>query len=246
MRTLTIIILIISILSCNNTKQDNKAIDRKIISDTIKRSMTDTLKTEVLEQINTSIKSGFYDKDDIFNNVEDYLYEIPYDKEWTKLQIENIYAARVKEQESWEAVTDFDKLVQTFDKLNSNGIISLHNAGMTKQDGESDCQEIYQEQKKNGIVATGFCYYHWQDIERVVEDGNLFIGFGDFKDNDKDALVVGNQIASTLESVGLKLNWDKTVKTRIEIINLKWQKRFGNDNCSNDRAVKKLRNKKTD
>jgi hypothetical protein len=240
MRTLTIIILIISILSCNNTKQDNKAIGKEIISDTLKTSMTDTLKTEVLEQINTSIKSGFYDKDDIFNNVEDYLYEIPYDKEWTKLQIKNIYAARVKEQESWEAVTDFDKLVQAFDKLNSNGIISLHNAGMTKQDGEGDCEDIYQEQKKNGIVAKGFCYYHWQDIKRVVDDGNLFIGFGDFKNNDKDALAIGNQIASTLESFGLKLNWDKTINTRIEIINLKWQKRFGNENCSYERAAKKL------
>ena len=202
--------------------------------------MTDTLKTEVLEQINTSIKSGFYDKDNVFNNVEDYLYEIQYDKEWTKQQIENIYAARIKEQSSWETITDFDKLTQAFDKLNTSGIISLHNAGMTRQDGEGDCEEIYQELKKKGIVAKGFCYYHWQDIERVVDDGNLFIGFGDFKNNEKDALAIGNQIASTLESFGLKLNWDKTINTRIEIINLKWQKRFGNDNCSNDRAITKL------
>ena len=98
----------------------------------------------------------------------------------------------------------------------------------------------YQELKKKGIVAKGFCYYHWQDIERVVDDGNLYIGFGDFKNNEKDALAIGNQIASTLESFGLKLNWDKTINTRIEIINLKWQKRFGNDNCSNDRAITKL------
>ena len=240
MRTLIIIILTISLYSCINQKQDTKAIDQKISIDTLKTSMTDTLKTEVLEQINTSIKSGFYDKDNVFNNVEDYLYEIQYDKEWTKQQIENIYAARIKEQSSWETITDFDKLTQAFDKLNTSGIISLHNAGMTRQDGEGDCEEIYQELKKKGIVAKGFCYYHWQDIERVVDDGNLYIGFGDFKNNEKDALAIGNQIASTLESFGLKLNWDKTINTRIEIINLKWQKRFGNDNCSNDRAITKL------
>ena len=202
--------------------------------------MTDSLKSEVLEQITTSIKSGFYDKEIVIENVEDYLYNIPYDKEWTKKQIENIYSARIKEQEDWESITDFDKLAQAFDKLNSNGIISLHNAGMTKQDGEGDCEEIYIELKEKGIEAKGFCYYHWQDIERVVDDGNLFIGFGDFKNNDKDALAIGNQIALTLESFGLKLNWDKTINTRIEIINLKWQKRFGNKNCNNDRAIEKL------
>jgi hypothetical protein len=240
MRTLTTIILTISFFSCTNTKQDSKAIDKTVSIDTLKTNMTDTLKAEVLEQINTSIKSGFYEKDEIFNNVEDYLYEIPYDKEWTKQQIENIYSARLKDQKSWATVTDFDKLTQAFDKLNILGIVSLHNAGMTRQDGQGDCEEIYQELKKKGIVAKGFCYYHWQDIERVVDEGNLFIGFGDFKNNDKDALAIGNQIASTLERVGLKLNWNKTINTRIEIINLNWQKRFGNDNCSNDRAVKKL------
>lgn len=240
MRTLTIIIFTISIYSCTNPKQEAKNIDKTINSDTLNANMTDTLKTEVLEQINTSIKSGFYDKDDIFNNVEEYLYELPYDKEWIKHQIETIYSARLKEQESWETVTDFDKLTRAFDKLNTIGIVSLHNAGMTKQDGESDCDEIYQELKKKGIIAKGFCYYHWQDIERVIDDGKLFIGFGDFKNNDKDALTIGNQIASTLESFGLELNWDKTINTRIGIINLKWQKRLGNDNSNNDRAIEKL------
>ncbi|MCY7291614.1 MAG: hypothetical protein LH615_05460, partial [Ferruginibacter sp.] len=121
----------ISFYSCTNPKQGAKNIDKSISNDTLKTNMTDTLKTEILEQINTSIKSGFYDKDEIFNNVEDYLYEIPYDKEWTKQQIENIYATRLKEQKSWETMTDFDKLIQAFDKLNTIGIVSLHNAGMT-------------------------------------------------------------------------------------------------------------------
>ena len=202
--------------------------------------MTDTLQTDILQQINTLIKSGFYEKDEVFNSVEEYLYEIPYDKEWTKSKIENIYSARVKEQENWQKETDFDKITQAFDKLNSTGIISLHNAGVTRQDGEGDCEEIYEDLKLKGITAKGFCYYHWQDIERVVDDGNLFIGFGDFKKNDKDALEIGNQIALTLESFGLKLEWDKTINTRIKITNLKWQKRLGNENYSNDRAIKKL------
>lgn len=97
---------------------------------------------------------------------------------------------------------------------------------------------------KKGIKAKGYCYYHWQDVERVIDDGHLYIGFGDFNKNDKAALEIGNQVATILESQGFRLNWGKTVETRIEITNIKWQKRFGNDNCSYDRAKILLNNTK--
>ena len=202
--------------------------------------MTDTIKNDIIEQSNISIKSGFYDKEEIFTTIEDYLYEIPFNEDWTRNKIDSAYAERLREQGSWATVTDFDKLVQVFDKLNSSGIIALHNAGITKQDGEDDSQEINEDLLKKGIKTKGFCYYHWQDVERVVDDTHLFIGFGDFNNNDKDALEIGKQVAATLESKGFKLNWDKTVETRIEITNINWQKRFGNDNCSNEKAIKLL------
>ena len=107
--------------------------------------MTDTTKGDIIEQIDVSVKSGFYDKEEILTHVEDYMYEIPFDHEWTKQQIEKAYSDRLKEQSTWSAVTDFDKLVLAFDKLNSSGIIALHNAGVTKQDGEGDSEEIHED-----------------------------------------------------------------------------------------------------
>jgi hypothetical protein len=135
-------------------------------------------------------------------------------------------------------------LVQAFDKLNSSGIIALHNAGMTKQDGEGDSEEIHDELLKKGIKTKGFCYYHWQDVERVVEDTHLYIGFGDFNNNDQDALEIGRQVAAALKEQGFKLHWDNTVAARIEITNIKWQKRFGNNNCSNEKAINHLSHQK--
>jgi hypothetical protein len=206
--------------------------------------MTDTTKGDIIEEIGISVKSGFYDKEEIFSNVEDYLYEIPFDHEWTKQQIDSAYSERLKEQSTWPETTDFDNLVKAFDKLNSSGIVALHNAGITKQDGEGDCEDIHDDLLKKGIKTKGFCYYHWQDVERVVHNENLYIGFGDFNNNDKECLEIGNQVASALESVGFKLNWDKTIATRIEITNINWQKRFGNDYCSNEKAIKLLSNSK--
>ena len=239
MRFITASILTILFFSCNNTKHDTENSNKAtVISD--KAVMTDTTKNDIIEQLNISIKSGFYDKEEIFTNIEDYLYEIPFDHEWTRKQIDSAYANRLKEQTTWSAVTDFDKLVQAFDILNSSGIIALHNAGMTKQDGEGDSEEIHDDLLKKGIKTKGFCYYHWQNVERVVDDNHLYIGFDDFNNSDKDALEIGKQVATTLESKGFKLNWNKTVDTRIEITNINWQKRFGNDNCSNEKAIKLL------
>jgi len=243
MRFITISILPIFFFSCNNSKHD-KTNDAVTIIDTAKSAMTDTTKREIIEQIDISIKSGFYDKESTFTNVEDYLYEIPFDHDWTKKQIDKAYANRLKEQSMWPVVTDFDKLVQAFDKLNSSGIVALHNAGITKQDGEEDSEEIHEDLLKKRIKTKGFCYYHWQDVERVVDDTHLYIGFGAFNNNNKDALEIGKQVAATLEGSGFKLDWDGTVATRIEITNIKWQKRFGNDNCSYEKAINLLSNQK--
>src|SRR5437016_95576 len=91
-----------------------------------------------------------------------------------------------------------------------SAVIGTGKSGMTKQDGEQDSEDIHDALLKKGIKTKGFCYYHWQDIERVVDDTHLYIGFGDFNNNDKDALEVGKQVAAALEEQGFKLNWDKT------------------------------------
>ena len=239
MRFIITITFTVLFCSCNNSKHDTENSNTTIHkSDLV--TMADTTQNDIFEQLSVSIKSGFYDKEEIFTNIEDYLYEIPFDRNWTRKQIDSAYAIRLKEQATWASVTDFDKLVEAFDLLNSAGIIALHNAGITKQDGEADSKEIHDGLLKKGIKTKGFCYYHWQDVERVVEDDHLYIGFGDFNNNDKDALEIGKQVAKTLESKGFKLNWNNTVDTRIEITNINWQKRFGNETCSNKKAIKLL------
>lgn len=85
-------------LSCSNPKHDDDDTVKATAIDTTKLVMTDTIKNDILERINISIESGFYNKDAIFTNVEDYLYEIPFDYNWTKQQIDKAFSGRLKEQ----------------------------------------------------------------------------------------------------------------------------------------------------
>lgn len=244
MRIAAILFLVVLVYSCNESARNNSKSNTSSAVESGSVNMNDTLRDDILKQIDIDVRSGFYTKEEIFTNVEDYLYEIPFDKVWVKEQIEMTYSKQLVEQAKQPSITDFDKLVQAFDELNSSGIIALHRAGVTKQDGEGDCEEIHEDLAKKGIKTKGFCYYHWQDVERVIDGDNLYIGFGDFDSNDKAAAEIGTQVAETLRSKGFEINWDKTAYTRIEITNIKWQKSFGNASSDYDRAIRLLSSQK--
>jgi hypothetical protein len=203
-------------------------------------TMPDSIKAEIAEHIHYYVQSGFYEREETIESIYDGFYDEAIDETWLRQRVDSEYSTRLQEQANWSAETGFDRLVKVFDQLNTSGIIALHNAGYTKQDGEGDAEDIYEELKKNGIVAKGYCYYHAQDVGRAVDDGRLYIGFGDFDDDNNKALAIGKQIADALKAQGFRLNWNKTVETRIEIINLPWQKRFGNQDCSAERAIRLL------
>lgn len=239
-----IFIVITGLISCNNSKQQSSSNATGTPSDTIAFKMTDSIKSDMLEDVQRMVSNGFYTADEITVNFDDAYIEYPYDHQWIKTAIEKAYAKKIQEQQSWPLETDFDKLAKAFDQLNRSGIIALHNAGYTKSDAETDCRDKYDTLKQKGIIASGYCYYHGQDIERAVDDAGLFIGFGDFNNNEAAAITIGKKVAAVLQQNGFKLNWDNTVYNRIEITNMHWQKRFGNSNCSYERAMELLLNTK--
>lgn len=243
MRFYYLILLLTILYSCHEKDNDKPTPVNVPVADTNKVMMNDTLKNEVLSMIDISVQSGFLDKEDMMTDVEDYLSDVSYDHDWAQKEIKNTYGKWMQSQTGWPAITDFDKLVKAFDKLYSSGIVALHNAGMTKQDGEGDTREIHDDLLQEGVQTRGYCYYHWQDIERVVDDGQLYIGFGDFDNDDKKALIIGKEVVAALTKQGFSIQWDGTVQTRILVTGINWQKRPGNDNCSYEHAEKLLSRK---
>ena len=202
----------------------------------------DELKEEITDQVRSMIAGGFYDDEEIQENIMDLFYDEVLDEAWLKEEISRQYTARLKEQAAWPQETDFDRLARVFDQLNSSGIIALHNAGYTRQDGESDCGHIYSELKAEGISTRGFCFYHAQDLERVIEGDELYLAFGSFEADSAAVAAIGEEIIKALAAHGFENKWDHTADTRIAVPDIKWLKRFGSENCSEDRAVELLSN----
>jgi hypothetical protein len=209
-------------------------------ADTAMRKMPDSLKDQIAGEIKLSVKSGFYSSEETLDNVNDVFSEDSLDEPWIRKRINKAFVQAFNAQVSWPAVTSFDKLALAFDKLNEHHIIALHNQGMTKEDGVDDCTELHDKLKKKGISTRGYCFYHGQDVERVVEDKVLYIAFGDFGNNDRKGVEIGRAVVKALKEQGFKVSWNNKIDTRIEITNFIWRKRFGNGNCSYDRAVRLL------
>lgn len=181
-----------------------------------------------------SIKSGFESLEDIITDaleaVEDEGWESEISEEWIRETLSREYAKNEAESKSWNHPTDTEKLHTVFDDLCRQKIVALHNAGYTQSDAIYDVKDVWQDMEDNGIKPIGYCYYHGQDLERVIETGTLCIGFyGEKEKNDKEAIIIGHKVVSLLKDQGFVVEWDSSASKRIEIQNFKWQNVFVSD-----------------
>jgi hypothetical protein len=185
------------------------------------------LDEQTIETIDVLVRSAFYGHDEIVEMLCEELYAPgELDEEAvsraTTASIENWRAS----QASWPAVTDCDRLDRAFARLNQLGVIALHNAGFTQSDGYDDFREAYANHPHPSDVL-GYCFYHGQDLERVVRGGPLLFGFGPSDPNaeQSDGLKVSRLIVEQLTAAGLAVDWDGTFDNRISVPKFNWQRR---------------------
>ncbi len=203
--------------------------------------MSPTIKEEALEQLKLDIAFGFDNEEQIFDSIRDMFYEEEdFDEDWLRQVIAEQYNKHQQESLQWKRPTDFDRLAKAFDELIAQEIVCLHKAGYTKQDGEGDCMETVEQLRQMGIYPIGYCYYHTQDLGRVVDAGNrgLYIGFDSVTQNDEQALAIANKIVRQLSANGFEVNWPGTVDERIEIVNIDWKKVPGNEDWGAERVIR--------
>lgn len=178
-----------------------------------------------------SIKSGFESLEDIIDGameaVEEEAWESEISEEWVREVLGREYARNEEESKNWQHPTDTEKLRAAFDNLCKDGIVALHNAGYTLSEAVYDCQEMWQHLEDADVKPIGYCYYHGQELERVIEEGTLLIGFdGEKPKNDKEAIIIGHKIVNQLKEQGFSVKWDGTASKRIEVQDFNWQNAF--------------------
>jgi len=180
---------------------------------------------EVANYVERYVRSGFYTATEIQHIVGRDIYDGRLSARSLRTLITQALTQQRAEEASWPKRTDCDRLDTAFAALEAQGIIALHNAGNTQSDGLSDASEHYHEAGGAASGYTGYCFYHWQDVQSVLERGKLYLAFGAIDGDDTSGVAVGRCIKAVLEATGFKVEWNGSIKTRLCVTGLRWQRR---------------------
>ncbi|MGI9572502.1 DUF6891 domain-containing protein [Alloalcanivorax xenomutans] len=186
-----------------------------------------SLSVNTLGEIRALVRGGFDERDDIIGILCEEMYEPgELDEQAVEQAVDAAFSELEHEKRQWPTVTDCDRLEQAFLALNKRGVIALHNAGYTQDDGYADVQEVFAEHSERDSVS-GYCFYHGQDLECVVSGGGLYLAFGpmDPLHEETEGPVVGALIVEELTKAGLNVQWDGTFAHRIFIPDMDWKRR---------------------
>lgn len=186
----------------------------------------DELLEEIEYEITTLIKSGFYNTEEINEIIEEQFI----DENLEKYKINKIIKNKTIECEKEikeENLKFFKNLENTFNTLTQkHEIVCIHNAGFEFEEGVNDAIEIYTHLFNNKYTPKGFVFYTFTDIEYAIEENELFLSFGDYKQDTKLALDIGKQIKKTLEENNLTVIWNENIDEQIQIKPFKWMKKY--------------------
>jgi hypothetical protein len=179
-----------------------------------------------LGAIRRYVWSGMHDADEIAEMVGEAIFEPgQLDPGWLRAEIEKACRQKRAEEATWPAVTACDRLDRVFEALQEQGILALQNAGYMQSDGLSDVSQFYHEAGGERSGIEGYCFYHGQDLERVMASGELWLAFGHVSGEDEPGAEIGRRIKRAFETAGFAVDWDGSIKTRLLVKGIRWQRR---------------------
>lgn len=172
---------------------------------------------EIEYMINALSKSGFFNKDEIIEILEDEFIE------------ENIDFSQFDISLNEFDNVNFNKLDKVFKLLVDENIVAIHNCGYDIEEGVNDAFELFVHLKNNNYSPEGFCFYTFEDVEEAILENKLKITFGDFENDENKALDIGKIVCNSLKSENFEINWDGTINNQIEINPFEWDKSYDDE-----------------
>jgi hypothetical protein len=177
--------------------------------------------------IRREVASGFADPERIVPNALEIVSdECPPDelRPHAERLLRKALAAKVKEEQSWPAVTDCDRFDAAFADLERAGIVCRHDFACC---GTCAAAEIWGEieaERARGREVIGCAHYHHQDTERAIEGYGLYLSYCSVLRGDRPSVDIGRKIARAMRSHGLKVTWNGSVSNGIHVA-LDWKRR---------------------
>lgn len=173
------------------------------------------------------IAAGYADKDAILDSAVDYLVDEA-DEDSLREAAANLWPDLVAEhramQADWPEVTDYDRLTAAFAALGERGIVAREHFTCCNTCGAAEIWDEIEEVKDGGGTPRGYAFFHWQDTERAVEGGGVYLNYGACEEGEGAALGIAQEIVEELEAHDLPTDWDGSWNHKIGVP-LDWKRR---------------------
>lgn len=152
-----------------------------------------------------------------------------FDLAWIKAFAVRALARKRAAEALWPPVTDVDRLHKAFTSLHERGICAVHWAGHDMDEGLEAVIDALREADEAGVAEDhywGVCFFHSQDMDRALDGQGLLLAFNAIGSEAEEEVVrVGRKVCEALEQEGLKTSWNGSANSRIELPDLRWQRR---------------------
>ncbi|MFF3610903.1 DUF6891 domain-containing protein [Streptomyces sp. NPDC002580] len=184
--------------------------------------LPDEVREKVEERVRLSLRCGYDSRKALAETAEDFLVtaeERPVSGAQARRLTDRLWRERLAEQETWQGVTDPERLTLAFGALEETGITArehftcCHNCGMT---------EIGAERED----ARGFVFFHRQSTESAAEGHGLSLHYGGFDGSARTTTDVGHEVVAALVGAGLSVTWDGDPDQAIDVAPLVWRRRL--------------------
>lgn len=180
------------------------------------------------DQIWSWIVAGFMDRAEVLQATADYVEdeELLTDPEILGL-VDELWNARLAEQQQWTGRTDADSVAAAFAELEGAGVVTRMNFTCCQTCGST---EIFDERPADR-PSSGYVFFHSQDAERLADDpARLFLAYGAFDATESEwpdrVVAIGHQIAAILRAHSLPVTWNGSSSQRIQVGPLTWRRRL--------------------
>ncbi|WP_433604759.1 DUF6891 domain-containing protein [Prescottella agglutinans] len=176
------------------------------------------------------------DRDDADDFIDFYGDDYDLTEEQLAAAFAALRTARLRQQTEIGAYTS--RTIAAFQELNANGVVARANFSCC---GTCASGEIWEE-RDDSRHWQGYAYFHQQDTDGLVENGETYIGFGAFppenfdeaaydalSDDAKEALYAAD-VTRLLDDVvfpvllrhGIEPEWNRDLGTRVLLKNADW------------------------
>jgi len=181
---------------------------------------------DIAECVDTNVAAGFIGEDDIVDLCVDAAEaDAAVDRQAVAALVATAMAKHKSRELGWRTATDCDRLDAAFAALEREGIVARQNFADCQTCGVAEMEEETDALVKAGKPVKGYTFYHQQDTEAAVEGRGIFLTYGALVDNEAADVEIGRRVVRVMTDFGLHTSWNGSVKTRIAVGPMQWERR---------------------